>query len=67
MTPTNGNPPEGIDMKALCRVLARMLVLLDESEYTEGTTSIETQQADVYDHTSLPDQASGADTRRANH
>lgn len=66
MTPTNGKPPEGIDMKALCRVLVRMLVLLDESEYTEST-SIETQQADVYHHTSLPDQASEADTRRANH
>ncbi len=66
MTPINGNPPEGIDMKALCRVLARMLVLLEESEYTEST-SIEMQQADVLDHTSLPDQASEETTRRANH
>ena len=66
MTPTNGKLPEGVDMKALCRVLARMLVLLDESEYTEST-STETQQADVLKHTSLPDQASESSTRRANH
>ena len=51
---------EGINMPSLYRTLARVLVNLDEDEYTENM-----QQSAVYQHDALPDQASDSDTREA--
>lgn len=56
---------QGVDMEAVCNILARLLVLLDKSEYTDGKASKEVQQADVLEHTSLPNRASDVTTRRA--
>jgi hypothetical protein len=50
----------GINMSSLCRTLARVLVNLDEGEYTE-----EVRQDTVYQHDVSPDQASEASTREA--
>lgn len=44
---------EGVNMSSLCRTLARVLALLDESEYTGGN-----RQDTVVEHDALPDQAS---------
>lgn len=69
MPPNDGQPTPnaaGIDMQAVCRTLARMLVRLDETGYTDDSYQLsETQQADVLKHTSLPDRASEDITRRA--
>ena len=54
---TNG---EGINMSSLCRTLARVLVNLDEGEYTENM-----RQDTVQQHDALPDQASEVSTREA--
>ena len=43
----------GINMPSLYRTLARVLVNLDEDEYTGNM-----QQSAVYQHDALPDQAS---------
>ena len=43
----------GINMSSLCRTLARVLVNLDEGEYTE-----EVWQDTVLEHDASPDQAS---------
>ena len=48
----------GINMSSLCRTLARVLVNLDEGEYTE-----EVRQDTVYQHDASPNQASEATTR----
>jgi hypothetical protein len=62
MSSPNGNQHEGIEprseadgvnMSSLCRTLARVLALLDESEYTGGN-----RQDTVMEHAALPDQAS---------
>lgn len=47
------NSGEGVNMSSLCRTLARVLALLDESEYTGGN-----RQDTVLKHDALPDQAS---------
>lgn len=68
MTSQNEPPAprdQGVDMEAVCHILARLLVLLDKSEYTDDQTSKEVQQADVVTHTSLPNRASDETTRRA--
>lgn len=47
------NEVEGVNMPSLCRTLARVLALLDESEYTDGD-----RQDTVRQHAALPDPAS---------
>jgi hypothetical protein len=47
-------------MSSLCRTLARVLVNLDEGEYTE-----EVRQDTVLEHDVSPDQASDEATREA--
>jgi hypothetical protein len=54
------SPAEGVNMRSLCQTLARVLALLDETEYTE-----ENQQDTVRKHDALPDQASDDDTCEA--
>lgn len=45
---------DGIDMRAVCRTLARVLVWLDKTEYTEAMN----QQVVVVEHNDSPDPAS---------
>ncbi|MBZ0099554.1 MAG: hypothetical protein K8F30_10740 [Taibaiella sp.] len=58
--PESNTAPEGINMAALCRTLARVLVLLEETGYSDGQ-----QQDTVLDHDALPDPASGMNTHEA--
>ena len=67
MSSPNGNGSEGtesktgakgINMLSLCQTLARVLVNLDEGEYTE-----EVRQDTVVQHDVSPDQASDFGTR----
>lgn len=51
---------EGINMASLCRTLARVLVLLEETGYSNGQ-----QQDTVLEHNALPDPASGLNTHEA--
>jgi hypothetical protein len=54
------NDGKGINMSSLCRTLARVLVNLDEGEYTGNV-----RQDTVLEHDALPDQASDVSTREA--
>lgn len=47
------NSEDGVNMSSLCRTLARVLALLDESEYTDRN-----RQDSVRKHDALPDPAS---------
>ena len=49
---------KGINMSSLCRTLARVLVNLDEGEYTE-----EVRQDTVHQHDVSPNPASESTTR----
>jgi hypothetical protein len=58
-TETTEKQAGGVNMRSLCQTLARVLVLLDESGYTD-----ENRRAAVYQHDDLPDPASdGAPAR----
>ena len=69
MNNPNGNQYEGIEpkietagikMDSFYQTVARVLVFLDEAEYTEDM-----RQDAVFEHDALPDQASENSTREA--
>lgn len=52
---------EDVEMASICRAIARVLALLDQTEYTQDNW----RQADVRQHDDLPDPASVEPTRKA--
>ena len=59
--PAPDNQPDDVNMQSLVKTLARVVVWLDEIQYTDDR-----QQDTVRQHDVLPDQASDSSTRQAN-
>ena len=59
--PPTPDRPDDVNMQSLVNTLARVVVWLDEIQYTDDR-----QQDTVLTHDVLPDQASDMSTRQAN-